>query len=42
MVRTKAHGGDPDLARRQAGNYREKVETRECEGTAFIINLPIN
>jgi len=28
----KAHGGDPD-------NYREKVETKEGEGTEFIIQL---
>ena len=30
----KAHGGDPD-------SYREKVDTKETEGTTFIIQLPI-
>ena len=30
----KAHGGDPD-------SYREKVETKEREGSEFIIKLPI-
>ena len=36
----KAHGGDPDRARRQAGSYREKVENNEGEGTEFIIQIP--
>ena len=36
----KAHGGDPDRARRQAGSYREKVETKEGAGAAFIIRIP--
>ena len=30
----KAHGEDPD-------SYREKVETKENEGSAFIIHLPL-
>jgi len=31
----KAHGGDPDRARWQAGSYREKVETKENEKCVY-------
>ena len=36
----KAHGGDPDRARRQAGSYLEKVESKEDEGSEFIVQIP--
>ena len=36
----KANGGDPDRARRQAGSYREKVKSKEDEGSEFVVQLP--